>query len=77
MQPTLPPDDDEIASRRLAFGDRLRTARRAAGLTQNQLAERAGLDRAQISEIERGCRDARLSTLVRIEGALGAQLSWA
>ncbi|MFD7884111.1 helix-turn-helix domain-containing protein [Streptomyces bauhiniae] len=76
MPLTPPPDDDEINSRRLAFGDRLRAARREAGLTQNQLAERAGLDRAQISEIERGYRDARLSTLMRIEGALGSCLSW-
>ncbi|MEV8042478.1 helix-turn-helix transcriptional regulator [Streptomyces griseoluteus] len=77
MLPTPPPDDDEIASRRVAFGDRVRTARQAAGLTQDQLAEQAGLDRVQISEIERGRRDARLSTLLRIESALGTQLIWA
>ncbi|MEU9921855.1 helix-turn-helix transcriptional regulator [Streptomyces griseoluteus] len=61
----------------MAFGDRVRTARQAAGLTQDQLAEQAGLDRVQISEIERGRRDARLSTLLRIESALGTQLIWA
>ncbi|MFB7776942.1 helix-turn-helix domain-containing protein [Streptomyces bauhiniae] len=76
MPLTPPPDHDEITTRRVAFGDRLRIARREAGLTQDQLAERTGLDRVQISEIERGYRDARLSTLMRIEGALGAHLTW-
>lgn len=34
--------------------DRLRQARKAAGLTQEQLAERAGIKQASVSEIERG-----------------------
>lgn len=72
--PATPPDGAELHSLRLAFGDRLRAARREAGLTQEQLAERAGIDRAAVSEIERGQRDARLSTLLRIESALGARL---
>lgn len=72
--PALPPDRTQLDERRQAFGDRLRTARRDAGLTQEQLAERAGIDRAAYSELERGQRDARLSTLLRIESALGARL---
>jgi transcriptional regulator with XRE-family HTH domain len=72
--PALPPDATQLAERRLAFGDRLRAARRQAGLTQEQLAQRAGLDRSAYSELERGLRDARLSTLLRIESALGAHL---
>jgi transcriptional regulator with XRE-family HTH domain len=72
--PALPPDGAQLTARRRAFGERLRTARREAGLTQEQLAERAGTDRAAVSEIERGQRDARLSTLLRIEHALGARL---
>src|SRR6266536_1463938 len=39
-----------------AFGDLLRRFRRAAGLTQEQLAERAGLSPAGISALERGAR---------------------
>jgi transcriptional regulator with XRE-family HTH domain len=72
--PALPPDAAQLTARRRAFGDRLRVARREAGLTQEQLAERAGIDRAAYSEIERGHRDARLSTLLRIESALGRHL---
>lgn len=72
--PAPPPDATQLAARRLAFGDRLRAARREAGLTQEQLALRAGLDRSAYSELERGQRDVRLSTLLRIESALGARL---
>jgi non-specific serine/threonine protein kinase len=38
----------------IAFGDLLRDYRRAAGLTQEQLAERAGISPRSISEMERG-----------------------
>lgn len=74
--PAPPPDPSQLAQRRQAFGERLRAARRAAGLTQEQLAQRAGLDRPAYSEIERGQRDARLTTLLRIESALGARLDF-
>ena len=74
--PAPPPDRARLDEQRLAFGDRLRTARHRAGLTQEQLALRAGMDRSQYSELERGQRDARLSTLLRIEYALGASLSF-
>src|SRR3954447_7739596 len=38
------------------FGDLLRRARVAAGLTQEELAERAGLSARGISDLERGAR---------------------
>lgn len=72
--PALPPDSAQLRQLRAAFGVRLRAAREKAGLTQEDLAERAGIDRPAYSEIERGLRDARLSTLLRIETALGAEL---
>ncbi|MEH0650647.1 helix-turn-helix transcriptional regulator [Streptomyces scabiei] len=74
--PAPPPDATQLAERRLAFGDRLRTARREAGLTQEQLAARAGMDRSAVSELERGQRDVRLATLLRIESVLGADLAF-
>jgi predicted ATPase/transcriptional regulator with XRE-family HTH domain len=39
---------------RVEFGDLLRRARRASGLTQEQLAERAGLSARGVSDLERG-----------------------
>ncbi|MEU1554022.1 helix-turn-helix transcriptional regulator [Streptomyces scabiei] len=74
--PAPPPDRARLDEQRVAFGDRLRSARGRAGLTQEQLALRAGMDRSQYSELERGQRDARLSTLLRIESVLGAELGF-
>ncbi|MFJ6659735.1 helix-turn-helix domain-containing protein [Streptomyces sp. NPDC091377] len=72
--PDPPPDSAQLLALRIAFGDRLRAVRLAAGLTQEELVERAGIDRAAYSELERGQRDVRLSTLLRIETALNAHL---
>jgi len=47
-------------------GKRLRTLREVAGLTQEQVAERAGFTGKDVSEIERGLRDVPLSTLERV-----------
>ncbi|MFE2044329.1 helix-turn-helix domain-containing protein [Streptomyces sp. NPDC059477] len=72
--PDPPPNSTQLHTSRIAFGDRLRAVRLAAGLTQEELVERAGIDRVAYSELERGQRDARLSTLLRIERALNAHL---
>lgn len=48
--------------------------RKAAGLTQGQLAERANTRAATISDIEGNRIDPRLSTLSAISGALGVNL---
>lgn len=72
--PAPPPDGNDLVALRVAFGERLRAARRSKGLTQEQVGERAGIDRAAYSELERGQRDARLSTLLRIERAIGGRL---
>jgi predicted ATPase/DNA-binding CsgD family transcriptional regulator/DNA-binding XRE family transcriptional regulator len=54
-----------------AFGDLLRHARRDAGLTQEELAERAGLSTRAISDLERGINRApRRDTLEMLAEAL-------
>jgi transcriptional regulator with XRE-family HTH domain len=53
------------------FGATLRRLREAAGLTQEQLGARCGMDLSAVSRLERGHRNPRLSTLVRLAGALG------
>ena len=50
------------------------SARNAANLTQKQLAQRSGVSQANISKIENGNYQPRLSTLKRIAGALGKRL---
>jgi transcriptional regulator with XRE-family HTH domain len=44
--------------------------RRQKKLTQVQVAHRSGIHHTEISRIERGLRDVRLSTLVRLARAL-------
>ncbi|MBA2454296.1 MAG: XRE family transcriptional regulator, partial [Chloroflexia bacterium] len=54
------------------FGDLLRHARRNAGLTQEALAERAGLSTRAVSDLERGInRTPRRDTLEMLAEALG------
>lgn len=53
-----------------AFGDRVRALRIARGLSQEQLAERAGLHRTYISSLERGQRNVGLDNIHAIAQAL-------
>lgn len=61
-----------------SFGHRLVVIRKARGYSQEVLAERSGLHRNQISNLERGTSnraphvaDPLLSTVYRLAGALG------
>jgi tetratricopeptide (TPR) repeat protein/transcriptional regulator with XRE-family HTH domain len=56
----------------VSFGDVLRSLRTAAGLTQEELAEAAGISYRSISDLERGVsRSARRDTARLLAGALG------
>lgn len=48
--------------------------RRAAGISQTELAQRMSTSQSAISDIEKGLKDPRLSTLQRIARALGLEL---
>jgi transcriptional regulator with XRE-family HTH domain len=56
------------------FGANLRRLRLGAGLTQMELSNRSGLDMAEISRLETGLRDVRLSTIVRLADGLEVPL---
>ncbi|HEX4304974.1 MAG TPA: helix-turn-helix transcriptional regulator [Solirubrobacterales bacterium] len=58
----------EIADR---FAKNLRRLRKAAGLTQEELAERAGVHRTEIGLLEHGKRRPGLEMLVKLAGSLG------
>jgi len=55
------------------FGEKVRAAREARGLSQEALADAAGLHRTHISLIERGQRSVRLETIEKLAVALGTQ----
>jgi transcriptional regulator with XRE-family HTH domain len=61
----------EIPQPSRRFAANLRRLRKAAGLSQEELAFRADIHRTQISFIEGGKRLPRLDTLVKLAGALG------
>jgi HTH-type transcriptional regulator/antitoxin HipB len=54
------------------FGANVRAARQARGWTQEDLAHESGLAPVQVSRIERGVREIRLTTLLRLLAALEA-----
>jgi transcriptional regulator with XRE-family HTH domain len=53
------------------FSVNLRKARRAARISQQVLGDRCGLHRTEISLLERGLREPRLGTLIKLSSALG------
>jgi predicted transcriptional regulator len=64
----------EIAQRRRAVIGELAGARRAAGLSQTEVAARMGTSQSVVARLESGAIDARLSTLQRYALAVGREL---
>lgn len=56
------------------FGDKLRAARKAAKLTQEELAEKIGVKRSVISKYENGIIDPSISQVQSIADALGTTM---
>jgi len=55
---------------RLVLGEKIRTCRKQAGLTQEKLAEKADLHHNFIGEVERGSMEISLTSLLKIAKAL-------
>lgn len=53
------------------FGTRLKELRQAAGLTQEQLADKAGMNRFGIAKLEQGVTSPTWETVQALAGALG------
>ncbi|WP_342712631.1 helix-turn-helix transcriptional regulator [Bradyrhizobium sp. B124] len=56
------------------LGKLLHDARRRSKLTQEQVAERAGISRPSYRDIEKGGAAARATTLINVARALGMEL---
>jgi DNA-binding XRE family transcriptional regulator len=73
--PVLPGFREMALRRRRMLAD-LTQARRAAGLSQTEVAARMGTSQSSVARLEAGLADVRVSTLERYAAAIGSQLSW-
>ena len=64
--------DERIKS---GFGIAIRDLRTKAGLSQEQLAAKAGLNRTYVGDVERGERNIAVVNMQKLAKALGARLS--
>jgi CheY-like chemotaxis protein len=64
-------DAPDIKSR---FGTAVRTRRKQLGLSQEELAGRAGLHRTYVADIERGARNLSLANIEKLAHALGTTI---
>jgi DNA-binding XRE family transcriptional regulator len=65
---------EDVEQRRALVAD-LVARRRAAGLSQGDVAERMGTSQPAVARLEAGLVDARMSTVQRYAAAVGARLS--
>ena len=56
------------------LGDMIKKARKEQHLTQEQLGQLVGVQKAQISKIENNTKDVRFSTILRVFEALRAKV---
>lgn len=57
------------------YAEVLKDARKSAGLTQQQLADRIGKKREYVAMLEKGETDMQLSTFIMMSEALGLKLT--
>lgn len=60
----------------LTVGQRLRIARKAAGLTQDELGESIGVGKSQISNLEKGASVLTRSNAIVLSERIGIPLNW-
>jgi transcriptional regulator with XRE-family HTH domain len=56
-----------------AFGRRLKELRRNAGVSQDDLARAADVHPTMVGRLERGSREPRLTTVLRLAAGLGVE----
>jgi transcriptional regulator with XRE-family HTH domain len=63
-----------VSKHRRILGDAIRGRRKAAGFSQEKLAEKANLSTVFISRIERGVESPSVDNLVKIARAIGVRV---
>jgi len=71
MQSKMPPAKGKKSPAAVKFGSRVRELRHAKQWTQEDMAERSGLNVVQISHLEGGRNEPKLSTILRLAKAFG------
>lgn len=72
---TLSREEFDAKSRAWYYAEVLKNARKAAGITQKQLAEKIGKKREYIAMLEKGETDMQLSTFIMISDAVGLKFA--
>ncbi|MFI6249073.1 helix-turn-helix transcriptional regulator [Streptomyces sp. NPDC051016] len=67
--------DERIDEKRRRLGERIADFRAPLGISQEQLAEMAGISRRSVQRIEAGMADPRFGDQLRIAAILGVPLS--
>lgn len=68
------PRPDWVRSKQIALGHRIRDLRRAAELSQDQVAEQMGVERRTIQRYENAVTDLRYADLLLLARALGVHM---
>lgn len=68
-------DDDLHRTLQRRVGERIKAAREAEGLTQAQVAQRVGMARASIANLEAGRQDMNISRLALVAAAVSLDLA--
>lgn len=63
-----------MSSLKIQFGKRLRTLRKRAGLTQDQLAESINVSVETVSNMERGIHGPKFDNLEKIANVMGLEV---
>ena len=58
------------------LGQAIKQARQACNMTQEELGELVGVQKAQISKIENSVKNARFETIMKVFDALGAKVNF-
>ena len=70
MKGSVKRDEFDAKSRAWYYAEVLKNARKTAGITQKQLAEKIGKKREYVAMLERGETDMQLSTFIMISEAV-------
>lgn len=76
IQGTVSRDQFDKESELFRLSERLKLARKDAGLTQQELAEKVGLNKSDLSLIEKGNMNISIDKLFELFRAVGKQISF-